>query len=47
MHTGSQWGNLKERVHFEVLGVDNTKMRLKQIGLDGADWTEGSQGEDK
>jgi len=37
MHTGFRWGNMKERGHFEVLGVDNIKMRLKQIRLDDAD----------
>ena len=42
MRKGFRWGSLKDRDHCGDLGVDNIKMRFKQMGWDGANWTEES-----
>jgi hypothetical protein len=45
MHIGRGWESQKERDQWEDddVGVDNTKMDLREIGWDGVDWIDAAQ----
>jgi hypothetical protein len=40
VHTGFWWGDLRERDHLKILGIDgdNIKMDLQDMGWGHRDW---------
>jgi len=50
VHTGSRWGNLRERNHLEVIGIKGRIMLkgiLQGFGWDGVVWIDLAQNGDR
>jgi hypothetical protein len=47
VYTRFWWGTLRERAHFEDLGVDESIMELQEVRCGGKDWIELAQNRDR